>query len=286
MLWMLLSAIGFAFMNAFGARASKSLGFTEIAFARCLIGVILLLGWARARRISLQIDRWGLLWFRALTGTVAIGFHFYSLAHFRFAEVTSLLNLTPIFVALVAAVWLGERASSLVMLCIAVAFGGVLLVVQPWSGGALGPRAMIALGAPLSSSLAMTALRQLGKHESPESIVIYFFLIAGVIMGALSLPTFVVPSPAVALLLLGTGASAAIAQLAMTHAYSLDIAARVGGMNYLNIVASVALGAVWFGEIPGPLSLLGISIILAAGGALVWSSRNELQRASQEATSE
>jgi drug/metabolite transporter (DMT)-like permease len=61
----------------------------------------------------------------------------------------------------------------------------------------------------------------------------------------------------------------------MTRAYALDAAARVGGMNYLNSVASLVLSILFFGERPGLRALAGIGAIVLSGAALVWSQRQE-----------
>ncbi|MFO0659770.1 MAG: DMT family transporter [Polyangiaceae bacterium] len=272
---MLTSAVGFAIMNACAKEASPRLSFLQISFFRSAIGAIALFLFARWRGTPLVIHNRKILALRALTGTVAIFFHFYSITHFPFSEVTALLNLTPMFVAILAAVWLKERVSFLLGSCLVIALGGVLLIARPDGSSAMGAASLIALGAPAMSAIAMVSLRRLGSSENAESVVVYFFSIAATILGVLAAPTMLWPTFREAVLLLFTGLSAAIAQLTMTRAYAADRAARVGGLNYLNIVASVIVGWIAFRQFPDALSLAGMTIIVLAGAGLLWTARQE-----------
>ena len=103
--------------------------------------------------------------------------------------------------------------------------------------------------------------------------MLWFLACGALVTGLLAAPGFVFPSARDGWLMLGAGVSATIAQVAMTRAYAADVAARVGGMNYLNIVASLALGVVVFGERPDLLAMGGIAAIIASGIGLVWSGR-------------
>lgn len=239
------------------------------------MGALALFLFARWRGTPLVIHNRKILALRALTGTVAILFHFYAITTFPFSEVTALLNLTPMFVAVLAAFWLGERVSFVLGACLVVALGGVLLIARPDGSSSMGAASLIALGAPAMSAIAMVSLRRLGSSENAESVVVYFFTIAATILGVIAAPTMKVPTAREAVLLIFTGLSAAIAQLTMTRAYAADRAARVGGLNYLNIVASLFVGWIAFRQFPDTLALVGMGIILIAGGGLVWTARQE-----------
>ena len=280
LLWMLTSAIGFAFMNVCAKEASRGLSFFEISLARSAVGAIFLLLLAKIRAVPLVINNRRILALRAGAGTLAIFFHFYSITTFPFAEVTALLNLTPMLVAALAAVWLKEKITPGIGFFLALAMVGVLFIARPTGGSAMGTQSLIALGAPLMSAIAMVSLRRLGESESAEAIVVYFFSIAAVLQLLVSVvfhsfvtPVLRTPNLNESLLMIGTGVCAAIAQLTMTKAYAVDQAARVGGLNYLNIVASVVLGIVIFGEMPDLFSWIGIFIILISGAGLMLSGR-------------
>ena len=186
-----------------------------------------------------------------------------------------MLNLTPLFVAIIAVVWLRERVEGLVAACLAVGMVGAVLVFHPHAGFAIGRGGVAAAVASATAALAMTSLRRLGSSETSEAIVAWFQTCGAIVLGTLAAPHLIVPSGRDAALMTVAGVSATIAQVSMTRAYAADVAARVGGMNYLNIVASVALGIVVFGERPDPVALTGIVAIVASGLGLVWSARRQ-----------
>jgi len=200
-------------------------------------------------------------------------------------DVVTLLNLSPVFLAVLAPIVLREPTSPTVGLAIAVALSGVVLVVRPSfvfgttaavltsaTGPSAGVTTAFAIGAALSSSIAMMMLRRVGQTESPEAIAFHFSIFATVIFTLLSLFDLRMPTPRDALYMLVAGLCAGVAQLAMTRAYSLENAARVSGMSYFAVVASAILGLVVLGERPGPTATVGM-ILVIAGGVLVTMRR-------------
>lgn len=275
---MALAAVGFAVMNACAKAASARVPFLEVASVRSLLGLPLLVLYARSRGASLRVHNRRVALVRVMTGTAAMGMTFYALGAAPLAEVSALLNLTPVFVAIAGAVWLRERVSRVVAGCLLGGLLGALAVFRP-QGDHLGAGGLAAIGAALTSAVSMVTLRRLGATESPEAVVLVFQTGSGVTLGLLALPTLVAPTWREALLLAGVSLSATVGQLAMTRAYALDVAARVGGMNYLNIVASLGLAAVVFGERPGGVALGGIGLIVLSGALLIVTGRREAARA-------
>ena len=270
---MTVAAIGFAIMNACAKEASRRVPFLEVAFVRCLIGACFVAGWARLRGRSLAVRNRRVMVLRAASGTIAMSLTFYALSIAPLGEVSALLNLTPLFVAAIGVFWLRERVAPLVGACLALGMLGAIAVFRPEAGFAIGRGGVAAVGAAMTSALAMTSLRRLGASETSEAVVLWFLACGALVTGALSAPTFAWPDARDGALMIAAGLSATVAQVAMTRAYAADVAARVGGMNYLNIVASLALGVAVFGERPGALAIGGIAAIVGSGVGLVWSAR-------------
>jgi drug/metabolite transporter (DMT)-like permease len=272
---MAVAAIGFAIMNACAKEASRRVPFLEVAFARAAIGAVCVIAWARLRGLSLRVSNRRVMAMRVVSGTISMILTFYALSVAPLGEASALLNLTPLFVAAIAVIWLRERVEALVAVCLLVGLCGALLVFRPHHGFAIGRGGVAALVAAGTAALAMTSIRRLGSSESSEAIVAWFQTFGAVVIGTLAIPGMMLPGAGDLALLVVSGVSATIAQLAMTRAYAADAAARVGGMNYLNIVASVSLGVVVFGERPDPVALAGIAAIVASGAGLVWSARRQ-----------
>ncbi len=271
---MVVTALGFAVMNACAKEASVRLPFIEVAFARSAVGAVALALYARARRRPLAIHNKRLMALRATSGIVAMALTFYALSVSPLGEASALLNLTPLFVAILGAVFLGERPSRVVVAALALGMAGALLVFRPHLG-ALSRGGVAAVLASATAAVSMVSLRRLGDTETSEAVVTYFLAAGALVTAAATAPVLVVPTPRELALLLVAGLAATVAQVTMTQAYAADVAARVGGMNYLQILAGLALGAAVFGERPGAVAWVGIVAILAAGAAFVWSARRD-----------
>jgi drug/metabolite transporter (DMT)-like permease len=154
---------------------------------------------------------------------------------------------TAIFLAILSPWLLGEASTGRVWVPTLIAFGGVALVVGPQFEIA-GQTGLVAVAGSFFSALAMVMLRKLGGakgglRESPEAIVVHFSLVATVALCALAAPAWRTPGASGAALLAVTGITGGLAQLAMTRAYALDHAARIGTIAYVAVVPSQRRGA-------------------------------------------
>ena len=68
-----------------------------------------------------------------------------------------------------------------------------------------------------------------------------------------------------ALILLGLGVSATIAQIAITKAYHVGNTLGNAGLSYLTIIFASIIGVVWFDEFIDSESTLGILLIIISG---------------------
>jgi drug/metabolite transporter (DMT)-like permease len=266
----------FAAMGLCTRLAARDVPWSEVAAARALLGAAVAIAVARARRAPLAIHDQKTAWARSLCGTGAMICTFYTLGapDIALGDAVTLGATTPIFIALLSPRLLGETSGKGIWIPTAVAFTGAALVAGPRFHLA-GSLAAIALLGAVFSALAMIWLRRLssGKsgaaRESPEAIVTHFSTVAGVAMTALALPVLKMPDPRGALLLVATGTTGALAQIAMTRAYALDRAARVGAASYLGIVMSHLGGAFLLGERTSPIGVLGAACVILAGLALM-----------------
>jgi S-adenosylmethionine uptake transporter len=66
-------------------------------------------------------------------------------------------------------------------------------------------------------------------------------------------------------LLLGLGASATLAQLAMTRAYKVGRKLTAANLSYLTVVFSSLIGALVWDDVLSPSSLLAMALIVVSG---------------------
>lgn len=201
-------------------------------------------------------------------------------------DTVTLLNLTPVFLALLAPVFLRERTTLAVVVALALSLAGVVLVLQPSflfgraaattaavSGPSAAATGAVALATAFTASLAMMTLRKVGRTETPEAIAAHFSFFAAVVLGAIALFDLRAPAPRDVGFMAAAGLSAGFAQIAMTRAYAVEAAARVSGMSYLSVVTSALLGAAVLGEIPSLAAIAGMALVIV-GGLVVTFARD------------
>jgi drug/metabolite transporter (DMT)-like permease len=278
---MALSATLFAMMNFLARVATASVSWTTIAAVRSIVAALVAFAVARLRGSSLRgKDRTALFW-RSVLGTISMLGTFYALSSrsLSLGDTVTLLNLAPVFLALLAPIFLRERTSGAVAIAIAVALGGVILVVEPAflfggraspnAGSAAGPSTTMTVAAALvaagSTSCALMMLRRAGKTETPEALSFHFAVFAAITTTTLALFHLRAPTARDLACMVGAGLFGGIAQLTMARAFALERAAKVGGLHYLNPVVSTLLGAGLLHEKPRPLAIGGMVLVIGSG---------------------
>ena len=282
------SALLFAGMNVLARVASAHVPWAVVGATRAAVGAVVAIAVARVRGTSARPKGTFSMWMRSVFGTLSMAFTFAALGSktIPLGDAVTLINVSPVFLALLAPIVLRERAGRRVLLALPLALTGVVLVVRPtvlFGGVArpemIGPAAIATTGA-LFSALAMLMLRRVGANETPEAISTHFSLTAAGSLGVLAFLT-ATPSPPSAAdvgVMIGTGVCAGLAQLAMTRAYSLELAARVSPFGYLSVVASSLFGAALLGEKPDAVAVFGMVLVIAAGVVVTLAGLREERR--------
>jgi drug/metabolite transporter (DMT)-like permease len=272
--YMVQAAFWFAVMAMLVKLAGERLPVLEVVFVRgCVTLAIGALALRRAR-LSPFHKAPGLLLLRGLVGSLALMCFYAAVVELPLAEATVIHQTAPVFTAVFAALWLGERIEARVLLGIVGALAGVVLIAQPdvLFGAPTIARtnpvpwlwALVALAGALLSAIAYVTVRRLGRSENPLVVVFYFPLVTVPLTAPLALPQWVWPEPTGWLLLLGVGTTTQIAQIALTKGLAREPAGRATAVGYLQAAFATLLGAVVFGAWPTPSSWTGMALIVAS----------------------
>ena len=98
---------------------------------------------------------------------------------------------------------------------------------------------------------------------------------------ALTLRSFVMPTPMEALTLVGVGLLTQAGQIALTNGLQREAAGRATTVGYLQIAFAAVWGWLFFGEVPGAWSLAGAALLV--GGVLLAARTGRVQRAAESA---
>jgi S-adenosylmethionine uptake transporter len=258
-----LFACGDALIKASGGR----LPIFEIAFFVTLFSM-LMVPFARPPherwRDLFRMDRPRLVLLRAATGTSAGLLGVIAFTTLPLAEAYALIFLAPLFVTLLSFLFLGERIGWRRTLAIVAGFLGILLVVRPGFRELL-PGHLAAAGVALCGATTVIVLRALGPTEKRITLMGTTILLALVVNGALMLLDFRTPDAADIGGLAVAGLLAGAGHVLFMAAMRAAPANRVAPMQYTQIIWAVALGALFFDEIPDVVALSGIALVGVSG---------------------
>ncbi len=264
-LCLLLSAFGFALMSA-AVKLAGPLPLAQKVFFRNFVTLLITTGTAlrlRENPLTRARHRW-LLLARSTAGLTGVFLYFYAVDHLSLADAAILTKLAPFFVMLFAAWLLREKLARGAWPLLCVALAGAALVVKPRLDMALWP-ALAGVGSAVVSGLAYTLVRKLKNREPAHRIVFWFSLVSTAVTLPLMLAVYVAPTGRQWLCLLGTGLFAAVGQFALTWGYQLGMASRVAVYDYSLILWSLLLDLALWRARPDAVSLVGGTLIVAAG---------------------
>ena len=270
-LWMILASLLFACMGVsvkFGADLFPT---AELTFYRGLAGVLIMAALMRARRTPWRTPHLRLQLSRAVAGSIALGCYFFAISILPLATAVTLNYTSPLFVALMLALWFGERLRPLAIFAVALGFVGVVVLLRPTLAADQWHGALAGLGTGLVASLAYIHVRELGRAGEPETRTVFYFSLVTTLGAApfvLFGEGFHWPDARGALVLAGVGLFGSGAQLAMTRAYRYGATIVAANLAYSTVVFASLFGVLLWGEHLDGAALAGIGLIVASGIAV------------------
>ena len=268
---MLTASLLFSIMAGLVKVAAPTVPFMQMVFCRAAISLLLLAPPMLAKNISLTGQDLRVIALRGLSGFISVSFYFYALGHILFAEVSALTQTSVIFVAILSAAFLGERAKRIVLVSTLVGLLGAGLILKPGIG-VMTMGGLAALFSGIFSAVSHTSVRQLRHTESALTIVFNFSAYALVLSVVLFGHSFIPIEGSTWLPLIGIGVLGAISQVLMTSAYRYAPAPIVSPYNFSGVIFAVVLGAIFWSEIPDMLSIIGACLVTVAGIVILRAS--------------
>ena len=267
--WMIAAALFFTLMNLCikAAHQQFAMGSGELVFWRMVFAAVVLGAMAKMQGKTFATPHWKSHLNRSISGTVGMTCGFYAVMHLPLATGVTLAYTSSIFLAVLSVVVLRERISAYTFAVLLLGFAGVVLLLKPSFAAGQEWAAAVGLFGGLAAGWAYMQVRELSLLGEPAWRVVFYLSLVGMAMGAAlaTLTGWHDISLQSAPYLIGIGASAVLAQLAMTHAYAVGRKFTVAALAYLTVVFSTLAGIFLFGEQIGWQEWLGIGIIAASG---------------------
>lgn len=255
--------------------AAPALGPVGLVTARMLIAGGALVLFALATRRTLPSLRYAwrtYLALGALNSAVPLTLEAFALLHLSASLGAILASTTPLWTAVGAALWLGERLTARAVVGLALGMAGVVAIVG-WSELTLTGGVLLALGAALLSAVLYALggiyARSVVRGRSPLALTIGQELSAGVLL----LPLALAAPPPAPLSLPVVAATMALALFVTAGGTLLyfDLLARLGptrtqSVGFLVPGVALLLGVLLLGEPLTAGMVLGLVLVLASVG--------------------
>lgn len=263
---MLASVVSFTIEASLIKAAGASWTPVQILFWRQAVAVILLAPLVlRAPRATLRTTQPGTIVFRSVVGVVGILMSISALSLLPLGDATTLSFTRVIWIALLAALFMGEAVGPRRVLAVLVGFAGVAVLMRPGADGLnVGWPHLMALGAALFAALSILSVKRLSRDHSVLTLSAYA---AGLGL-ILSLPFAVAdwrwPTMNQLPLLLSLGATGLCTLVFYTRGMQLGDAVAMAPIDYLRLVLTAIVGLLIFHEPVTPWLVAGAVLIVVS----------------------
>lgn len=255
-----------------GATLIKTLGQElntfQVVMLRCFFTLLITLTFNfHLGKILFKTNRPKMMTYRSILTFVVVVTNFYAVSHLPLIEVTALQFSKPLFLIVLAAVFIGERIRIFRTSATIVGFIGILIILHPWnnaSSGGLKFAHATALTAAFSMSILAILSRIMTKDHNPTTLV--FYANAGTVL-LCAIPAIYywsTPTWNQMLFIAGLGVTTFCGQYCMISAYKHAEVTVVTPFEYFRIIFAALVGFFIFSEIPDSWTLWGGTLICAS----------------------
>jgi drug/metabolite transporter (DMT)-like permease len=209
----------------------------------------------------------------AITGTACV---MYAFTHIPFADVYAIGFSTPLFVTLLSVLLLREHVALQRWILLLISFAGVVLVIRPGLRDVDTGHYVMMIAAVLGA-VTTTILRHVAQKERRVSLVGLQVFYSAIFNGIMMAPVFVGPSIEQLAILLGIGLLGGIGGLLLIQASRQTPANLIAPVQYSQLIWAILFGALFFGEYPDWIAIVGMIIVVSAGLLNVLSEKRPIR---------
>lgn len=267
-LWMSGAIASFSAMAIAGRSVSHQLDTFELMFYRSCVGVVIMLAIAifSGRLSEFTMDHAPLHIIRNLAHFAGQNLWFFALTMIPLAQVFALEFTSPLWVAALAPLVLGERLTLARALSAGVGFIGILIIAQPGAGQGISTGFLAAALCAICFAFTAMFTRKLTRTQSTLAILLWLTttqLVFGLITAGYD-QDIRLPDLSTAPWLLLIGCAGLLAHACLTTALSLAPASVVIPIDFTRLPLIALIGALFYSEPIGIALVLGGSLIVVA----------------------
>lgn len=277
---MLITGLLFVAVTGIVRYVGSDVPAAQAAFLRYVMGLVLVIpalwGVFRARLSARLI---GLFTLRGAAHGAGVILWFFAMARIPIAEVTALNYLSPIYIAIGAALFLGETLAARRMMAIAAGFVGAMVILRPGFAEINAGQAAMLITAPVFAVSYLLA-KSLSMQARPSVVVAMLTVFVTIALAPVAWWVWEPVSREEVAWLGLVAVLATVGHWTMTKALAAAPLAVTQPVTFLQLVWATLLGLVVFGEAADAFVILGGGIIIAAVSFISYREWVVLRRAS------
>ena len=262
--WMIITGICFLGVTALVKFMGTRIPAAESAFLRYALGLVLLLPMLKDFSRNLPNRKLSILFAaRGFVHTFGVVLWFFAMSRIPLADVTAMNYMSPIYVTLGAAIFLGEPLALRRILAILLAIIGAFLILRPgFREVSIGHLAMI------FTAIFFALSYLIAKHTSDKTtasvVVVMLSIYVTIGLAPLAFLNWVTPTVTELVILFAVACFATAGHYTMTLAFAAAPISVTQPATFLQLVWAVLVGSIIFGE--------EIDLYVIGGGGLILCS--------------
>jgi len=252
-------------MAVAGREATRTLHVFQIMEMRSLLGFVLLwpLVHASGGMRALRTARLGRQVARNAVHYAAQFCWFFALTLIPLAQVVAIEFTMPIWTALLAVWFLGERLGTARVVAVALGVVGVAVIVRPGVDH-VEPGQLIALGAAVGFAISILLVKSLTRTDSAVAIIFWMLVVQSLIGAVPAAFVWRTPSAAVWPWIVVIALCGTYSHFCMTQALRHAEATVIVPMDFLRVPLTAIAGWLVYGERIDAFTIAGAALILFA----------------------
>jgi drug/metabolite transporter (DMT)-like permease len=267
---MFVTGLCFVAVTALVKHMGSSVPPAEAAFLRYILGLVFLLPMLKdVREANLTKRQWTLFGVRGLFHSGGVILWFYAMTRIPIADVTAMNYLSPVYVTIGAALFLGERLALRRIAAIVLALVGTAIILRPgFREISTGHLAMLITAIVFAGSYLTAKI--MADEVKPTVVVAMLSIFVTIGLAPFAFAVWVTPSLSDLGLLFCIACFATAGHYTMTLAFAAAPVTVTQPVTFLQLIWAVLLGAVIFGEPVDIWVVFGGVLILASVTFISW----------------
>lgn len=270
MFWMFVTGLCFVTVTAMVKMVGDDVPSTQSGFLRYALGLVFLIPMLPAVRRAHVDRRLATLFLaRGAAHAIAVSLWFFAMTRIPIADVTALNYLNPVYVIILAVVFLGERLGPYRIGAVVIAFAGTFVIIRPgFREIDVGHLTMLVAAVAMAASYFMAKL--LSQKVAAEVVVFYLSLIVPILLAPLAWMIWVPVAWVDIGWLFLCAFFATIGHYTMTLAFRAAPLAVTQPVTFLQLVWATLVGVFVFAEPVDGFVVTGGAMIIAAVSFITW----------------